>query len=474
VEFGASPVLEVRGLTVSYSTARGDLRALRDVSLAVRAGETLALVGESGSGKSTVALAVMGLLGREATSQADAVRFRDQDLVRLSAEARRRLRGNRMAMVFQDPFSSLNPSLPIGVQVGEPLVFHRAMTASDAHDKAIVALADVGLRNPAEVARSYPHQLSGGMQQRALIATALICDPDLLILDEPTTALDVTVEAEILDLLDDVRRRRSLSMLFITHNLGLVNRICDSVCVLYAGSVLEYGPASDLLRQPAHPYAAGLLRSMPRLDPASRRQRLVPIAGRFPDLTSLPSGCVFHPRCAHAEEACQTTPQTLEIVAPAHLVRCWKWHAAHSVDDSLHDAAAPRRALPEGTPLVDAREIRKTYTGGTRLKLVRSGSGDSGIRWPRMVRQEINALRGVSLAIAAGEDARPGRRRAGAVNRRSDESPCDSLTLSGGSLLFRSGRDLTTADGRRAIIAFAETRRSCSRIRFLPQTHGRR
>ena len=211
MELDPAAVLEVRSLTVSYATRMGRLRALGDVSFAIGAGETLALVGESGSGKSTVALAIMGLLGREATLHAGTIRFAGRDLADLAPAQRQALRGDRIAIVFQDPFTSLNPSLPIGLQVAEPLVFHRGMAPAAAFDKAVAALAEVGLPHPLEVARAYPHQLSGGMQQRALIAAALICDPDLVILDEPTTALDVTVEAGILDLLDELRRRRRSS-----------------------------------------------------------------------------------------------------------------------------------------------------------------------------------------------------------------------------------------------------------------------
>src|SRR5437762_10976592 len=339
----ASSVLDVTALTVSYATRDGHLQALRDVGFSIGAGETLALVGESGSGKSTVALAVMNLLPLEANTHAGVIRFVGRELSALTPAERRALRGNRIGIVFQDPFTSLNPALPIGLQVAEPLIFHRGMSRAAARDKAVAALAEVGLQHPAAIARAYPHQLSGGMQQRALIATALICDPDLVILDEPTTALDVTVEAAILDLLDELRRRRRLSMLFITHNLGLVNRICDAVCVLYAGSVLELGPTAHVLQRPAHPYTAGLLASMPRLDAMHRRMRLEPIAGKFPDLAHLPRGCVFHPRCTYVETACRESAQVLVPLVAHHAVRCWK---SAAILDAATTVSMPARAAP--------------------------------------------------------------------------------------------------------------------------------
>jgi len=400
-------VLEVDALTVSYATRGGRLAALRDVGFAIDAGETLALVGESGSGKSTAALAIMGLLPSEASVRARAIRFAGSDLPGLAPDARRALRGDRIGIVFQDPFTSLNPSLPIGRQVAEPLVFHRGMSEAAAHEKAVAALAEVGLPRPDAIARAYPHQLSGGMQQRALIATSLICDPELLILDEPTTALDVTVEAAILDLLDELRRRRRLAMLFITHNLGLVNRICDSVCVLYAGSVVEYGPTAAVLRQPAHPYTIGLLGSMPRLDPAHRRARLEPIAGRFPDLARLPSGCVFHPRCEHAEESCRESEQTLASVGAGRSARCWKAAAmlAQAPAAAVKGTAAEARTTAAGAPLVEVRGLHKTYTLPARMSRGRVTVPGLGLRLPslKLVHPQVHALSGVSLDVATGE-----------------------------------------------------------------------
>ena len=450
-EAGAVAILDVRSLTVSYATRAGRVFALRDVSFAIASGETLALVGESGSGKSTIALAIMDLLSREATLNSGTIAFAGRDLARLTAAQRHALRGDRIGIVFQDPFTSLNPSLPVGLQVAEPLVFHRGMTPAAAFGKALAALAEVGLPQPAEVARAYPHQLSGGMQQRALIATALICDPDLVILDEPTTALDVTVEAEILDLLDELRRRRRLSMLFITHNLGLVNRICDTVCVLYAGSVLEYGPTADVLRRPAHPYAAGLLASMPRLDTAHRRARLAPIAGKFPDLTRLPSGCIFHPRCSYAEATCRDTEQTLVRIDARHEVRCWKSRATMSAGTaatSSQGGIARPSAGNARTALLDVRDLHKVYALGTRLAAARlpvPGTRAS-VPWLRLARRRVRALRGVSLSVSAGETL-------GLVG----ESGCGKSTLgrtivrllepSSGSVRFE-GRDIATADRR--------------------------
>jgi peptide/nickel transport system ATP-binding protein len=450
-----SPVLEVRSLTVSYVARGARVSALRDVSFSITTGETLALVGESGSGKSTMSLAIMGLLAPEATVHGGSILFKGRDLHQLTAAQRQALRGDQSSIVFQDPFTSLNPSLPIGLQVAEPLIFHRGMAPALALEKAVDAMAEVGLPQPRELARAYPHQLSGGMQQRALIATALICDPALVILDEPTTALDVTVEAEILDLLDELRRRRSLSLLFITHNLGLVNRICYSVCVLYAGSVLEYGPTAEVLRRPAHPYTKGLLSSMPRLDPAHRYARLRPIAGKFPDLTDLPAGCIFHPRCAYAEPTCRTAAQVLVQVGLARRVRCWK---AESITDTDAPGTIPRArpkapAAPASPPLLEVSDLTKVYSLASRL--ARSRLALPAIRttlpWFRLETPTVRAVGGVSLSIRPGETL-------GLVG----ESGCGKSTLgrcivrllepSGGSVVF-GGRDISHL-GRRQLRSF--------------------
>ncbi len=442
------PVLDVRSLTVSYATGASRIRALRDVSFSISAGETLALVGESGSGKSTVSLAIIGLLAREATVHGGAMLFEGRDVRTMTPAQRQALRGGDIGVVFQDPFTSLNPSMRIGAQVAEPLVVHRRMSRAAALDKAIAALGEVGLPRPREVARAYPHQLSGGMQQRALIAAALICDPALVILDEPTTALDVTVEAEILDLLDDLRGRRRLAMLFITHNLGVVNRICDSVCVLYAGSVLEQGRTADVLSRPAHPYTRGLLGSMPTLDRLGRRARLASIMGKFPDLSALPSGCIFHPRCAHADARCSSGEPPLEPIDAARTARCWKIGSLVDLPARVATASSERASLAS-QPLLDLRDLRKTYSLGLRPQRtdVELKAIGVSVPWIALRTHEVRAVDGVSLSVRRGETL-------GLVG----ESGCGKSTLgrctvrlidaTDGAIVF-DGRDVSRDDGPR-------------------------
>jgi len=404
------PLLEIEGLCVSYATAGGTLRALSGVSFRLQPGEALGLAGESGSGKSTVALALLGLLGPEAALSARRLRFGGRDLLSLSPEERRRLRGGAMAIVFQDPFTALNPSLPVGRQVAEPMVFHRGLAESEALAAAIGLLHQVGIPRPEVVARSYPHQLSGGMQQRALIATALAAEPELLILDEPTTALDVTIEAQILDLFESLRRSRRLSILFISHNLGVIHRLCDSVCILYAGEVCETGPTKAVFRDPAHPYTRGLLASLPRLA-LGPRKRLSPIPGTLPDLEKPPPGCLFHPRCPYGDRRCGEQSPLLSSPGPERSVRCWK---AQEIRGVAWEEAAGGNGRPAArgdepadqavAPLVVVRDLRKRYRlGGFWDALVWEKPEGQG--WPRPAWEPkfLRALDGVSLAIAPGE-----------------------------------------------------------------------
>jgi peptide/nickel transport system ATP-binding protein len=383
-----APLLAVRDLTVEYRTDRGPLRALDAVSFDVAEGRALGLVGESGSGKSTAALAILGLLDPGASVRAGALAFAGQDLRRLPPGAWRTLRGDRMGMVFQDPFTALNPALRVGLQIAEPLIHHRGLRRGQALAAARGLLAKVGIPRPDVVARAYPHQLSGGMQQRALIATALACNPPFLLLDEPTTALDVTIEAQILDLVEDLRAAERRSVVFISHNLGVVHRLCEEVAILYAGQVLEQGPTREVFARPLHPYTRGLLASLPR----GRGRRLTPIPGAFPDLVERPAGCVFHPRCPFAEARCAEEAQALVPAGAGRAVRCWKAAAvAEAPWPGQPDGAAPAVSVGGG-PLVRAEGLRKDYRLGGLWSALRRGGA------PR-----VRAVDGVSLAIAPGE-----------------------------------------------------------------------
>ena len=396
-----SALLSVSDLTVAYETRNGRLKALDDISFDVSSGEALALVGESGSGKSTIALATMGLLGPEARISGR-IAFEGQDLASLPPKDRRQIRGRDISVVFQDPFTSLNPSLPIGLQVAEPLLEHLGLSRDDAMTRATSALAEVGLPRPERLMSAYPHQLSGGMQQRVLIATALVCDPRLVVLDEPTTALDVTVEARILDLLDNIRRSRKLGMLFITHNLGVVNRIADRVCVVYAGRIVELGDKKDVLGSPAHPYTKGLLASLPDLSPENRQRRLAPIAGRFPDLTALPEGCVFAPRCPFAEGKCHEH-QPLRPLGKDHAVRCWKADALRQTDWPLPQAThaiTVRGDAKQGA--FSVRDLSKTFDLGGSPSAIR-WTRRFGLPWPKLDHPTLRAVDAVSFTIPPGD-----------------------------------------------------------------------
>ncbi|TQS70128.1 ABC transporter ATP-binding protein [Rhodobacteraceae bacterium] len=324
----ASPpdtILEVDALSVGFGHGRHTVAALRDVSFTLRRGETLALVGESGSGKSVTSLALMGLLPPTGRILSGRMRFTGgdgtvQDLGTLNARAHRRLRGAGLSMIFQEPMSSLNPLFTVGEQIGEMLMLHEHLDAATIHRRVIDMLDLVEIPGAAARAKSYPHELSGGMRQRVMIAMAIICNPALLIADEPTTALDVTIQAQILDLMRTLQAELGMSILFITHDMGVVAEMADNVAVMYSGSVVEQASVYDLFDQPRHPYTQGLLASIPHPDPQAQG-RLVAIGGTVPSLGARPSGCAFAPRCAHAMPACQS-PVPLGPKAPGHLSAC--------------------------------------------------------------------------------------------------------------------------------------------------------
>ncbi|MBM4441740.1 MAG: ABC transporter ATP-binding protein [Candidatus Rokubacteria bacterium] len=324
----AATLLDVRNLQTQFATRGGVVKAVDDVSWDVMEGETVALVGESGCGKSVSALSIMRLVaepaGRVVGGQ---VMFKGRNLLTLSEEEMRHVRGREIAMIFQEPMTSLNPVLTIGRQLTEGLEIHLGRTPPQARVRAAELLAMVGIPDPERRLPQYPHQFSGGMRQRMMIAMALACEPALILADEPTTALDVTIQAQILELMKDLSRRLGVAMLMITHNLGVVARYADRVNVMYAGKIIERGTAREIYADPRHPYTLGLLRSVPRLD-EPRKSRLAPIEGQPPDLTRLPPGCSFVPRCAFRVDRCSTERPPLREIgangATGHVSACWE------------------------------------------------------------------------------------------------------------------------------------------------------
>jgi peptide/nickel transport system ATP-binding protein/oligopeptide transport system ATP-binding protein len=318
----AGNVLEIRSLRTHFLTRDGVVPAVDGVSLSVRAGETLALVGESGCGKSITALSVLRLLPAAGRVLAGSrVLFAGRDLLALSEREMRAVRGNELAMIFQEPLTSLNPVFTIGRQIGESLRLHRGLEKRAARENSVELLRRVGMARPDRIVDEYPHALSGGMRQRAMIAMALACGPQLLIADEPTTALDVTVQAQILELLRELRDGSGMAVLLITHNLGVVAEMAEQVAVMYAGQVVEQGDVNAVFDSPSHPYTAGLLRSLPRLD--GRVRRLPAIPGVVPHPACLPAGCLFEPRCARAVERCRAERPALAPGPDGRLVSCW-------------------------------------------------------------------------------------------------------------------------------------------------------
>ena len=314
-----SPLLDVRGLSVSFRTAGAPVQVTRDLHFSIAPGERLGVVGESGCGKTVTGLSLLRLLPEHSTLIDGQILFNGQDLARLPDSGMRAVRGRDIAMIFQEPMTALDPVFTVGEQIGEAYRTHFPASRAEARERAVEALARVGIPLPARRHDEYPHQLSGGMRQRVMIAMALICEPKLLIADEPTTALDVTVQAQITDLLRELSERAGTALLFITHDLGVVAEVCTRMLTMYAGEIVEDAPVDDALTRPRHPYTSGLLRSLPRL--AQRRQALPSIRGRVPSPTEMPAGCRFQARCGHAQAAC-AEPQPLATLSPGHLARC--------------------------------------------------------------------------------------------------------------------------------------------------------
>jgi peptide/nickel transport system ATP-binding protein len=314
-------LLDVRGLTVRFPTSDGVVQAVSDVSFSLTRGETLGVVGESGSGKSVSNLAIMGLLNRQRTAITGEVEFMGRDLLTLPPDELRKIRGKDIAMVFQDPFACLHPMYRVGAQIAEAVTAHQDVSKDAAWGRAVELLDHVGIPNAKSRARDYPHQFSGGMRQRAMIAMALVHNPSILICDEPTTALDVTVQAQIIELIEEVKREFDIGVILVTHDLGVVAETANSVMVMYAGRIMEYGPAREIFEQPQHPYAWGLLDSMPSVE--RRLSALVPIEGSPPSLLAPPAGCPFHPRCRYRFAPCPVERPPLVAPAPeAHPDAC--------------------------------------------------------------------------------------------------------------------------------------------------------
>ena len=388
-----APLMQVQDLAVTYHTPRGTFRAVRDASLEIGRGEVLGLVGESGCGKSTVAFAMMGYLPDTAQVEG-AVRFEGMDITALSHAELRELRGNRVAMVYQDPVTSLNPSMRVGPQVEEVLKYHLGMDANAARERTVELFDSVGLADPGSIGRRYPHQLSGGMQQRVVIAMALACDPHLLIMDEPTTGLDVTTEATILDLIVELKDRVNAGILFVSHNLGVIARVADRVAVMYAGEVVEQAPVDELFNNPGHPYTAGLLSCVPQPpgdDGVEHQLSSIP-GSVFDAQTEQADECLFAPRCPLAEEACTSGAPPMVETETEHLSKCL-YH--QDVRSDIWGGRLERTKKPaeEGdVPVLDAKDLRKFY-GGERKKWVLFGPP---------VRQPVRALVDVDMRVDPG------------------------------------------------------------------------
>jgi len=319
-----SPLLEVKNLRTHFYTFEGVVKAVDGVSYDLEEGETLGLVGESGCGKSVSAMSLMRLIPDPPGKIVDGeILFEGQDVLQLSMDEMRHIRGAKMSMVFQEPMTSLNPVLNLEKQLGETLQLHKGMTKQEARQESVELLARVGIPDPERRIRQYPHQFSGGMRQRVMIAMALSCNPRVIIADEPTTALDVTIQAQILELMKGLTQEFGVAMIVITHNLGVVARYADRMNIMYAGKIIERGESAEIYSNPRHPYTVGLLKSVPRLD-LPRRTRLDPIEGQPPDLIAVPKGCAFRARCKWAVDKCATDEPGLETVAEGHYSACWR------------------------------------------------------------------------------------------------------------------------------------------------------
>ena len=331
-------LLEVQDLHTSFFTPAGEVQAVNGLSFTLDEGKVLGIVGESGSGKSVTAYSILQILTHPGRIVSGSIRYRGEELVGASAARMNRLRGNNISIVFQDPMTSLNPVFTVGEQLMEAILLHTDRNRAQARQRAVEMLSLVGVTDPARRVDQYPHEFSGGMRQRVMIAMALACEPDILIADEPTTALDVTIQAQILDLIQDLQRRLGMAVMLITHDLGVVAQMCDEVIVMYAGQVCERGTAEEIFYNPCHEYTKGLLRSVPSVEGG----RLIPIGGAAVDLLNLPRGCPFSPRCPEAMRVCLSHRARALSVNSHHIAYCW-----HAVRDAIADGVVTPRQIEE-------------------------------------------------------------------------------------------------------------------------------
>ena len=315
-------LLEMHDLKTFFTTKRGVVKAVNGVSYKVEAGRTLGVVGESGSGKSVSAMSMLQLLDGNGYIAGGSIMFDGKDLTKMSLSEMQKIRGNAISVIFQEPMTSLNPVFTIERQVSEPFIIHQGLSKEEARKKVVEMLADVKIPNPEVVAKQYPHQLSGGMRQRVMIAMALACKPKLLIADEPTTALDVTIQAQILELMNDLRHKLGMSIIMITHDLGVVAQMCEKIAVMYAGHIVEYGTTDEIFYNPQHEYTKGLINSIPKLN-AEEKERLVPIEGQPVDLLNPPAGCPFAPRCKSCMKVCLNKMPPRTELSDTHYTYCW-------------------------------------------------------------------------------------------------------------------------------------------------------
>jgi len=394
---GSETVVEVENLSIAYDTRKGEVEAVRDVSFLVKEGETVGLVGESGCGKSTIAYGMVNFLGPNGKITHGQVRFQGQELVGRSQAELKKLRGNRIAMVFQDPMQALNPSLKLGEQLAEVLTCHQAVTREEAWQRSIEMLQRVNMPDPQDVMNRYTHQISGGQQQRVVIAMAMLNNPALLIMDEPTTALDVTVEAAVLDLIEELKEDFRAANIFITHNLGVVARVSDQLCVMYAGQMVEKGPVSEIFRNPSHPYTIGLLGSVPRLGEDKSGSVLEPIRGRVPPPARRPKDeCIFAPRCDYATDQCRRGMPPFVPVSSQHAARC-----IYALEiDSRQRTRKRRKALE---PLARTEDSQQDLLKFEHLKVYYPQESNSVVSLFGMGEKKyVKAVDDVSVRVAKG------------------------------------------------------------------------